>query len=296
MGNHIAYVNGSYVSRNHAAVSIEDRGYQFADGVYEVIWVKDSVLIDAAPHFTRLHRSLKELHIKAPTTDAALKTIIAELLRRNHAHNGDYMLYVQITRGVARRNHVFPQNVRPALVMTLTAITPPTESDVKKGVKVISQPDIRWARRDIKSISLLPNILARQAAYEVGAREAVLMDGANVTEGSTANIFIIKNDVLITHPAGSHILNGVTRMAVLALAKKLKLRIEERPFPLKQALAADEVFMTSTTAGVLPISHIDNTKKSVGNWSLKLYTAYQEYVETICHSVPSHRMTRRNEC
>lgn len=282
MGNHIAYVNGAYVARNHAAVSIEDRGYQFADGIYEVIWVKDGVLIDAAPHFKRLHRSLAELKIAAPTTDAALKIIIAELLRRNHASKGDYMLYLQITRGVARRNHIFPKNVSPSLVMTLTAITPPSESDVKKGVKVITQKDIRWARRDIKSISLLPNILARQTAYEAGAREAILIEGDSVTEGSTANIFIIKNDTLITHPIDNHILNGVTRMAVLALAKKLKLKTEEHAFTVKQALAADEAFITSTTAGVLPISQIDNTKKTVGKWSLKLYSAYQEYVSTQC--------------
>jgi D-alanine transaminase len=282
MGNHIAYVNRAYVARNHAAVSIEDRGYQFADGIYEVIWVKDGVLIDAAPHFKRLHRSLMELKIAAPTTDAALKIIIAELLRRNHASNGDYMLYLQITRGVARRNHIFPKNVSPSLTMTLTAITPPTEADVKKGVKVITQKDIRWARRDIKSISLLPNILARQTAYEAGAREAMLMDGDAITEGSTANIFIIKGDMLITHPADNHILNGVTRMSVLSLAKKLKMKIEERAFTLKQALAADEAFITSTTAGVLPISQIDATKKAVGEWSLKLYAAYQEYVSVQC--------------
>jgi D-alanine transaminase len=277
-----AYVNGSYVPRNRAAVSIEDRGYQFADGLYEVIWVKDGVLIDVEPHFTRLHRSLQELNIAAPISDGALKIIIAELLRRNHASNGDYMLYLQITRGVARRNHLFPKNTKPSLVMTLTAITPPSEDDVKKGVKVITHKDMRWARRDIKSVSLLPNILARQTAFEAGAREAMLMDGDAITEGSTANIFIIKNDTLITHPADNNILNGVTRMSVLALAKKLKLKTEERAFTLKQALAADEVFMTSTTAGVLPITQIDNTKKTVGKWSLKLYAAYQEYVSAQC--------------
>ena len=277
-----AYVNGSYVPRNRAAVSIEDRGYQFADGLYEVIWVKDGVLIDVEPHFTRLHRSLQELNIAAPISDGALKIIIAELLRRNHASNGDYMLYLQITRGVARRNHLFPKNTKPSLVMTLTAITPPSEDDVKKGVKVITHKDMRWARRDIKSVSLLPNILARQTAFEAGAREAMLMDGDAITEGSTANIFIIKNDTLITHPADNNILNGVTRMSVLALAKKLKLKAEESPFTLKQALAADEVFMTSTTAGVLPITQIDNTKKTVGKWSLKLYAAYQEYVSAQC--------------
>lgn len=282
MPTHIAYVNGAYVPRNRAAVSIEDRGYQYADGVYEVILVRSGVLIDAAAHMQRLHRSLKELSIKNPTTDAALKIIIAELLRRNRATVGDYMLYVQMTRGVARRNHVFPKNAAPSLVMTLTAITLPTEADIHKGVKVISQPDIRWGRRDIKSISLLPNIMARQKAAEAGAREAMLMEGANITEGSTANICIIKNNVLKTHPADNHILNGVTRMAILGLAKKLTLKVEERPFTLVQALAADEVFMTSTTAGILPITQIDNTKKLVGKWSLKLYAAYQKYMDAQC--------------
>ena len=282
MPTHIAYVNGAYVPRNRATVSIEDRGYQFADGVYEVILVKNGVLIDVVAHIKRLHRSLKELSIENPLTEAALTAIIAELLRRNHANTGDYMLYLQITRGVARRNHLFPKNTKPSLVMTLTKVVIPTEADIKKGVKVISQPDIRWARRDIKSISLLPNILARQTAYVASAREAMLMEGDVITEGSTANIFIIKNDVLITHPANNHILNGVTRMAVLTLAKKLKLKIEERPFTLKQALAADEAFITSTTAGVLPIAQIDNHTKTVGKWSLKLYSAYQEYVSAQC--------------
>ena len=278
----LAYVNGQYLPRLDAAVSIEDRGYQFADGVYEVIWLKNGTLIDEAAHFKRLKRSLKELSIAMPTTERALTIITHELIRRNHATQGDHMLYIQITRGTARRNHLFPKATRPSLVMTLTRFTPPTEAEINKGVKIITHPDIRWGRRDVKSIALLPNILARQKAGEAGAREAMLVDGDTVTEGSTANIFIVKKGVLITHPADNRILNGVTRLAILALAAKLQIKIEERAFTTKEVTAADEIFISSTTAGVLPVSQLDAKKVSVGKIALKLYAAYQDYVSAQC--------------
>ena len=279
----LAYVNGQYVSRLDAATSIEDRGYQFADGIYEVIWLKNGTLIDEAAHFKRLQRSLRELEIAMPMSDAAFKIITRELVRRNRALSGDYMLYMQITRGVARRNHLFPKSARPSLVMTLTRFTPPSEAEIKKGVKIITHPDLRWARRDIKSIALLPNILARQKAAYADAREAMLIDAdGNVTEGSTANIFIIKNNILITHPADNSILNGVTRLVILSLAEKLQIKIQERVFTAKEALVADEIFISSTTAGILPVSQLDEKKISVGKISLRLYAAYQEYVGTQC--------------
>jgi D-alanine transaminase len=278
----LAYVNGQYLPRLDAAVSIEDRGYQFADGVYEVIWLKNGTLIDEAAHFKRLKRSLKELSIAMPTTERALSIITHELIRRNHAKQGDYMLYIQITRGTARRNHLFPKATRPSLVMTLTRFTPPTEAEINKGVKIITHPDIRWGRRDVKSIALLPNILARQKAGEAGAREAMLVNGDTVTEGSTANIFIVKRGVLITHPADNQILNGVTRLAILALAAKLQIKIEERAFTTKEVAAADEIFISSTTAGVLPVSQLDAKKITVGKIALKLYAAYQDYVSAQC--------------
>ena len=278
----LAYVNGQYVPRLEASVSIEDRGYQFADGIYEVIWLKDGILIDEAAHFKRLKRSLHELAIAMPMTERALKIITHELIRRNHATYGDYMLYVQITRGVARRNHLFPKSTHPSVTMTITRFTALTEAEVTKGIKVITHPDLRWARRDIKSIALLPNILARQKAAEVGAREAMLIDGDRVTEGSTTNIFIVKKGVLITHPATTNILNGVTRLAILALAEKLQIKIEERVFTAKEAASADEVFISSTTAGVLPVSQLDDKKIGVGKISLKLYAAYQDYVGAQC--------------
>lgn len=278
----LAYVNGHYVSRLDAGVSIEDRGYQFSDGIYEVIWLKDGVLIDKAAHFKRLKRSLNELAITMPMTEHALNIITHELIRRNHATCGDYIFYIQITRGVARRNHLFPKSAWPSVAMTLTRFTPLTEAEIHKGIKIITHPDLRWARRDVKSIALLPNILARQKAAEVGAREAMLVDGGNVTEGSTTNIFIVKKNVLITHPADNDILNGVTRLAILGLAEKLQIKIEERIFTAKEAAAADEIFISSTTAGVLPVSQVDEKKMSVGKTTLKLYAAYHDYVSAQC--------------
>ena len=279
----LAYVNGQYVLRLDASTSIEDRGYQFADGIYEVIWLKNGILIDEPAHIKRLKRSLKELEIAMPMTEAALRIVTNELIRRNRAAQGDYMFYIQISRGIARRNHLFPKSAAPSIAMTLTRFTPPTENEIQKGVKIITHPDIRWARRDIKSIALLPNILARQKAAEAQAREAMLVDEKGVvTEGSTANIFIIKNNTLITHPADNNILNGVTRMAILSLAKKLNVKIAERAFTAKEAAAADEIFISSTTAGVLPVSQLDAKKIGVGKLSLKLYNAYQDYVSAQC--------------
>jgi len=280
----IAYINGQYASRLTASTSIEDRGYQFADGIYEVVWLKDGTLIDEAAHFQRLQRSLRELEIARPMSNGALKTIIQQLIRRNRAAHGNYMLYLQITRGVARRNHLFPKSAFPCVTMTLTRFTPPTEAEITNGLKAITCPDLRWARRDIKSIALLPNILARQKAAEQGAREALLIDEHRgvVTEGSTTNLFIIKNKVLITHLADTHILNGVTRLAILSVAKKLGIKIQERAFTPKELLAADEVFISSTTAGVLPISQVDAKKIPVGKISLQLYAAYCKHVAAQC--------------
>jgi D-alanine transaminase len=273
----IAYVNGQYVEHRRAAVHIDDRGYQFADGVYEVVAIAAGRLIDEDLHWRRLKRSLSELRIAQPMSRAALGHVISQVIRRNGVADG--IVYLQITRGVAPRDHVFPKRARPAVVVTVKRLKPTDPELVARGVDVISLPDIRWGRCDIKSISLLPNILAKQTAKERGAYEAWLVDAkGDVTEGSSTNAWIVNaKGVLVTREAGPEILNGVTRLAVLDLARAERMKIEERSFSLKEALKAKEAFITSTTNFVMPVVHIDG--KAVGDgkpgaFALKLRKHY----------------------
>jgi D-alanine transaminase len=275
----ISYVNGHYVPHAQASVHIEDRGYQFSDGIYEVIAIKNNRMIDGEPHLVRLARSLKEMDIHFTTTHAALKQIIRELMRRNGKKDG--CLYLQITRGVAKRAHEFPKSARPSLVMTVSDLKFPGEALQQKGVAVITHPDIRWGRRDIKTISLLPNILAKQKATCANVREAWLVKDGNITEGSSSNSYIIdKNNKIITHPATNDILNGITRVTLLRLAKEAGIAVEERPFTVEEAKNAREAFLTSTTSTVLPVVKIDDTVLSDGTPQpitkqlSALYTAY----------------------
>jgi D-alanine transaminase len=280
----ISYVNGRFVPHRQAFVHIEDRGYQFADGVYEVIALENGRLIDGTPHFARLKRSLKELQIALPAPLQVLEALTLELCRRNRLSEG--FIYLQVSRGVAKRDHPFPKKpVKPSVVIT---VSPPKKYNPKEytqGVKVISLTDIRWARRDIKSISLLPNILAKQAAAEAGAKEAWLVEkNGIVTEGASSNAYIVdKSGTIRTYPVGNYILCGVTRQSVLALARKKGLKVVEKPFSLKEALAAKEAFMTSTTAGVIPITQIDDKKIGTGKpgaTASLLLQLYQQYVST----------------
>ena len=259
----VAYVNGRYVPHAEAAVHIEDRGYQFADGVYEVIALLGGKFLDEEGHHERLERSLRELRIDPPMNRRALSHVLRETVRQNRIVSG--IVYIQITRGVARRDHPFPAEIAPSLVVTARRIKGPSPQTVEQGIAVITQPDIRWLRRDIKSISLLPNVLAKQAARESQAYEAWLVgeDGL-VHEGSSTNAWIVtKAGVLVTHPAGNEILNGITRLGVLAAARKHGIAVEERPFTVAEAKAAKEAFITSTTSHVLPVVSIDG--QPVGN-------------------------------
>lgn len=259
---HVAYVNGKYLPHQRATVHIEDRGYQFADGVYEYVAYYNRRMLDAAPHTRRLLRSLKELSIPEPMSGEALQCVMNELISRNSREDGG--LYIQVTRGVARRDHPFPKNTKPALVMTVCAAKFPKEDEIKKGVKVITYPDQRWARRDIKSIALLPNVLAKQQASAEKCREAWLLEGDVVTEGAVSNSYIFDDKgTLITHPKNEHILGGITREVVLELAKSAGMKVEERAYTLKEALAASEAFLTSTSANILPVVAIDG--KTIGD-------------------------------
>lgn len=255
----IAYVNGRYVSMRNAVVHIEDRGYQFADGIYEVCTVVDGQLFDFDGHYARYERSLRELRMARPLGRGALQTAMRELLRRNRLSTA--LVYVQVTRGVAPRNHAFPiDGTPPAIVMTARRFSV-NESDAKaaKGVKVITQPDIRWGRVDIKTVGLLPNALAKQAAAETGAAEAMLVRDGVVTECSSSNAWIVSdNGALITHPKGNQILGGITRETTIRCAEELQIKVEERPFTVDEARRAKEVFITSATSFVMPVVAIDD--------------------------------------
>lgn len=256
----IAYVNGRYVPHGDAMVHVEDRGYQFADGVYEVCCVVDGAYFDLDGHLERLDRSLRELRIAAPMDHAALKVVMREIVRRNRLTNA--LVYMQVTRGVASRNHPFPANeTAPALVLTARRFDF-SQGDAKaaRGIRLISQPDIRWGRVDIKTVGLLPNVLARQAATEAGAGEALLVRDGVVTECSASNAWIIDDDgALVTHPKGDHILGGITRQTVIACAEELQIRVVERPFTIAEAKAAREAFITSATSFVTPVIAIDGS-------------------------------------
>lgn len=260
----VAYVNGRYARLADARVSIEDRGYQFADGIYEVCIVLGGAYLDLEGHLARMDRSLGEVQIAAPMARAPLAVVMRELLRRNRLK--DALVYIQATRGVAPRNHLFPSPpVRPSLVMTARRFDlDRSDALAEKGVGVIVRPDIRWGRADIKSLSLLPNALAKQAAAEEGCHEAWLVRDGEVTEGSASNAWIVdENGALITHPKSNAILGGITRETVLACAEALQIKVHERAFTIEEAKSAAEAFITSATNLVMPVVSIDG--ETVGN-------------------------------
>ena len=257
----IAYVNGLYTPLAQARVHIEDRGYQFADGVYEVVEVFQGALIDEQRHLDRLARSLRELRIGAPLGDAALRIVLREIVARNKLRDG--FVYLQVTRGVARRDHFFPDPPpKPSLVVTARLNDPAKiEAKAAQGIGVTSMPDLRWKRPDIKTINLIANVLAKQAAKEQGSGEAWLIaDDGMVTEGGSSNAWIITPDgTLVTHPIDNGILSGVTRATLMTLIGSLGLRVEERRFSLAEAHAAREAFVTSATSLVTPVVSIDGS-------------------------------------
>jgi D-alanine transaminase len=261
----IAYVNGRYLPHAQAKVAIEDRGFQFADGVYEVCEVRGGKLVDERRHMARLDRSLSELRIMRPMSVAALSIVLRETVRRNRVHDG--IVYLQITRGVARRDFPFPKNdTRPSVVVTARSNDlARLEHMASEGIAVITVPDMRWKRVDIKSVALLPNVLAKQAARDQGAREAWLVDEKGcVTEGASSNAWIVSREgKLITHPLGRDILPGITRSVVIDVIKGQGLAFEERAFSVEEAYAAREAFVTSASQIVLPVVSIDG--RPVGN-------------------------------
>ncbi|MDN2564658.1 D-amino-acid transaminase [Aquibium sp. A9E412] len=263
----IAYVNGRYVPHGAATVHIEDRGYQFADGVYEVCEVARGFIMDMRRHLDRLDRSLSELAIAWPLHRSALEVIMREVVCRNRVHNG--LVYLQVTRGVARRDHVFPPpGTRPALVVTAKQTDPAAAArKVEAGVSVITVPENRWERVDIKTVGLLPNVLARQTAREAGAQEAWFVDpDGTVKEGAATNAWIVTADgTLVTRPADHGILRGITRAAVMEVADHLGIAVEERAFTVEEAKAAREAFITAATTVVMPVVAIDDAPVANGH-------------------------------
>jgi D-alanine transaminase len=253
----IAYVNGRYLPYAEATVHIDDRGYQFADGVYEVIHVRDGHLVDADPHFGRFEYSLGELRIKPPMARAPLRLVLGELLIRNEIENG--LLYFQATRGVAPRDHKFPAKSRTSLVATAKRLRAMPAAAMARGVSVISIPDIRWQRCDIKSLSLLPNILGKQHAVEQGAYEAWQVDASGfVTEGTSTNAWIVTaGRRLVTRPLSHAILAGIVRRSVVGMMDGLEVTFEQRPFSLAEARDAREAFLTSSSGFLIPVTTLD---------------------------------------
>jgi D-alanine transaminase len=280
----IAYVNGRYVPHGQAKVAVEDRGYQFADGVYEVCEVRGGHMIDETRHMARLDRSLKELRIARPMSPRALAVVMRETIRRNRVRDG--IVYLQVTRGVAKRDFPFPaESTRPSVVVTARSNNlDRLEQVAAEGIAVVTVPDIRWKRVDIKSVALLPNVLAKHTAREQGAREAWLVDAkGRITEGGSSSAWIVSRDgKLITHPLGEDILPGITRSVVLDMIKAQGLPFEERIFTVEEAYQAREAFITSASQVVLPVVRVDG--RPIGNGAPGLITTslrrdYHRYAE-----------------
>ena len=276
----IVYVDGAYQPHERALVHYEDRGYQFSDGAYEVILVRRGRLVDDAPHLARLERSLGELKIERPLAAGAWRQVIRETIRRNRVREG--LVYLQVTRGAAPRDHFFPKAVRPVSVCSASARVWPEPGAQAKGVSAITTPDERWARCDIKSVGLLANVLAKQAARDAGAAEAIFVaeDGV-VREGGSSNLWIVDAEgKLRTHPIDNRILAGVTRATVKELAETAQIPVLEERFTLDALMGAREAFVTSATSFVKPVVEIDGKKigtGEVGPVSQRLFELYVDY-------------------
>lgn len=256
------YVNGEFVAEQDAKVSVLDRGFLFADAVYEVSSVLDGQLIDNANHMARLRRSLSELSMDSPASDAEIEAAQKELITRNSLNEG--LVYLQVSRGAADRDFGFPQKTKPTLVMFTQEKNLLSSPKAKTGLSVITIPDIRWQRRDIKTVGLLAPVLGKQAAAEAGADDAWMVEDGFITEGTSNNAYIVSQDgVIHTRHLGNEILSGITREAVRKLSDACQIRVVEKPFTVEQALQAKEAFITSASMFVMPIVSIDG--HSIGN-------------------------------
>lgn len=276
----VIYLNGEYVNED-ASISYNDRGIQFGDGIYEVVRVYHGVLFTATEHFERLQRSADEIAIQLEQSVQDFIDICYTLIERNHIDNGT--VYVQVTRGDAPRNHAFPDNVKPNVLLYTNTSERPMQ-DMQQGIKAITAEDIRWLRCDIKSLNLLGNILNKQKAVVNGAKEAIQIRNGIVTEGASSNVYIVKDGKIITHPANHFILNGITRRVIKNIAAQESIPFEEFTFDEKALKNADEVFISSTSQEVMPVVEIDGeniNQGQVGPITKQLQTKFDEQIITI---------------
>lgn len=280
----IVYVNGEYLPEEQARVSVFDRGFLFADGVYEVSSVLRGKLIDNPGHLARLHRSLNELDMAAPAGDDEIQVIQQTLIEKNNLDEG--LVYLQVTRGVADRDFAYPKGVKPSLVMFTQQKSVVASPQASTGISVITVDDIRWKRRDIKSVGLLAPCMAKMQAKAAGADDAWLVEDGFVTEGSSNNAFIINAaGTLVTRQLGNEILAGITRQAVLKLAREHQLKVEQRPFSIEEACNADEAFITSATTFVMPVTSIDGKPVGDGKPGAMTRRLRELYIETALASI-----------
>jgi D-alanine transaminase len=278
-------VGGEIVDRGLATVDIEDRGYQFGDGVYEVIRVYNGKMFTAKEHLNRLQESAEKISIQIPYQPSELEEMLKSLIEKNELTNG--IIYMQFTRGASPRNHAFPHNVAPTFVAYTRKVDRPVSS-MQEGVKAIFIDDIRWLRCDIKSLNLLGNLLAKQKAVEAGCFEAIQHRGDIVTEGSSSNVAIVKNGTVITHPANNLILNGITRQKVKQICEQNQIPFEEKEFTVEEVLRADEVFLSGTTVEVTPIVEVEEKKISggtPGEVTKKLQQLIKDEIEKECGTI-----------
>jgi D-alanine transaminase len=258
----IVYVNGAYVPEDEAKISVFDRGFLFADGVYEVTSVIDGKLVDFQGHAARLRRSLDELEMAAPVTESELLSIHRELVARNGLEEG--LVYLEVTRGAADRDFAFPEDAAPTLVLFTQEKRIVENAAAESGIRVISIPDRRWGRRDIKTVQLLYPSMGKMMAKKAGADDAWMVEDGHVTEGTSNNAYIVTGGKIVTRHLGEEILHGITRAAVIDFAREAQMEVEERPFTLAEAQAADEAFVTSATAFVTPVIEIDGQPVGAG--------------------------------
>ena len=278
----ISYVNGRYFNHNKAYVHIEDRGYQFADGVYEVFAVLGKKIVDYDGHLKRLLRSLKEIRISSPISKDSYLSVIRSLIKKNNIVNG--LIYLQVTRGVAERDFKFPKKIKPSLVITAKKISiNEYYSKFNQGIKVKTTKDLRWKRVDIKTLNLLPPVLAKQYAVDNGCDEAWMVDDKGfITEGSSSNAWILIKNKLITTPATNSILKGITRTSLISALKKKKINLSEECFSYDDIKNADEAFITSATQFVMPVIKVDKTiinGGKVGKYAHIFKDAYMEAIQ-----------------
>ena len=277
----LAFVNGVFLPEAEATVSIFDRGFLFADGVYEVIALVDGRFVDDGPHLERLDRSLREIQLASPMSRADLHSMLVELASRNGVTEG--LIYMQVTRGPAERDFAFPAVQLPTIVAYARSLPVIAHPRALAGATAITVPDQRWARRDIKSIALLPQVLAKQAARAADAFEALMVEDGHLTEGGAATLFMVKNGALVTHALGTDVLPGITRERVFALASKRGIVIVERSVSTEELRTADELFITAATAFVMPIVRVDGAAIGSGEPGAITLRLREDYIASVRH-------------